>query len=133
MKCPECKGNRWVLDIYQKQYDCPTCQGTGEMSEKPTQEQSQEDKAVEIIAKRLSNTIYLGTGGEEAQDLLQTLKDRCGMVFLAEDQSLPVSEIELNCRLANVTCIPKLAIYQQSQQDMVNAGFRKVEGEVKDG
>lgn len=28
-KCLICVGNGWVLDLYQKQYTCPKCNGTG--------------------------------------------------------------------------------------------------------
>ncbi len=27
-KCGVCKGNGWVLDMYQKQYECPSCKGS---------------------------------------------------------------------------------------------------------
>ncbi len=34
-KCELCMGNGWVLDLYQKQYECPKCNGVGTLPEQP--------------------------------------------------------------------------------------------------
>lgn len=35
-ECPVCKGNRWVLDATQRQYDCSRCNGTGRVPKSTT-------------------------------------------------------------------------------------------------